>query len=431
MVDNEIYNLFIKYGIALSNLEMQVNTIFQELSKLGENNPIEHHKSRIKSATSIEEKLNKYVKEKGQTLEFNAENIETYLSDVVGIRIVCPFLSDVYTVIDIIKKCFDVEVIEEKDYIKHPKTSGYSSYHMKILVPIKIPNSNKIEKVKAEIQIRTITMDVVASLEHKIFYKKNVVLLDEMQDKLDKITYYCNCVEKDLNDVLVEERSRRTNSNKRTIIPSFISSSEFGQYIKNNQKALSIVEDKIKQISDLYVDAKEINPIEHIKCRIKTKDRIIEKLKRQNKKITFENVKEHINDIAGIRIVCSFIDDVEEVINRIKEDPTLEIIEEQDYLTSPKENGYSSYHILVKVPIVVENKIEYQKVEIQIRTMPQEMWAILEERLCYQKEVNQSITDDLKRLSNVIADVDYNMNEMIRYSKKQQKKDNIKKKILN
>ena len=89
-------------------------------------------------------------------------------------------------------------------------------------------------------------------------------------------------------------------------------------------------------------------------------------------------------------------------------------------MDSPKDNGYASYHMLVSVPVDTVDGVIYTNVEIQIRTMPQEMWAILQERLCYQKEVNNKLPDDLKRLSNVLADVDNNMNEMIRYSRRQQ-----------
>lgn len=439
MVDNEIYNLFFKYGLASSSLQQQFNILFREYSKLEEDNPIEHFKYRIKSATSIENKLLKLkgiAEEKGFNTQFdydfNAINIEKNLDDIVGIRIVCPFISDVYKVKEQIKECFNVEVIEERDYIKNPKSSGYSSYHLKVLVPIKMPNTDKIEKIKAEIQIRTISMDVAACLEHKIFYKKNINLGYEQKNELTKMVEYCNKADKTLENILIQEKkNRKPKLAMNLFAPAFLNTKEFQDFTKNHQEALMNLEATIKQLSKVNDDFKEMSPIEHIKYRIKPEDRIIEKLKRQNKKISFENVKEYVNDFAGFRIVCPFLSDVGEIIARIKEDSTLEIIEEQDYIMNPKANGYASYHMLVNVPVSTSNGVEYAKVEIQIRTMAQEMWAILEERLCYQKKVSKSIIEKLQDVAKMLTDIDKNMNVLIQCSRQQQEQKNIKKKVLN
>ena len=128
MVDDELYNLFIKYGLATSCLRQQFQILFQEYSKLEEDNPIVHFNYRIKSPSSIENKLLK-LKGKaervgidpGLAYEFTATNIENHLDDVVGVRIICPFIGDVYKVKDQVKECFNIEVLEERDYIKNPK----------------------------------------------------------------------------------------------------------------------------------------------------------------------------------------------------------------------------------------------------------------------------------------------------------------------
>ena len=365
------------------------------------------------------------------------------MDDVVGVRIICPFIGYVYKVKDQVKECFNIEVLEERDYIKNPKPdSGYSSYHLKVRVPIELPNTGKIEYIKAEIQIRTISMDVAACLEHKIFYKKNIVLEDEMINKLRKMVNYCNHVDRTMEDVLIHEKQNRKPKMAINLLPvTSLKSKEFNDFTQIHQEALWQLEAKIREISKDYDDSKETNPIEHIKCRIKPEARVIEKLKRQNKKVNFENVKEFVNDFAGIRIVCPFLSDVEEIIRRIKdeltkgeltkEEPTLEIIEEQDYISNPKENGYASYHMLVRVPVVTPNGIEYSKVEIQIRTMAQEMWAILEERLCYQKKVSKSIVENLQIVAVMLKDIDRNMNNMIQYSRQLQIEKNNQPKVLN
>lgn len=434
MVDNDLCQLYFKYGLALSNLNQRFMAIYNKYIILEDDNPIEHLKYRIKSADSIEEKLLKLKNiaiSKGinpyNNYDVNIENIEKYLDDIVGYRVVCPFLSDVYKVVEEIREIPEIEILEERDYIKHPKLSGYSSYHLKISIPVQLPD--RIESVKAEIQVRTITMDMLNSLEHKINYKKNVTLLDDMQEKLSKTNFYCKNIDRDLDAVLLRERQKKQCSKKELPLSKVFESEEFNTLIENKQQALSIINDKIKLINNIYINESENNPIEHVKSRIKSNKRIIEKLIRQNKTITIDNIESNINDIAGVRIICTFLDDVEEIINELKNDLDIKIIQEQDFIDTPKENGYSSYHMLVEVPIKTKNGKEYTKVEIQIRTMPQEMWAILQERLCYQKEVGEQLPDDLKRLANVLADVDINMNEMIKYSRKQQEI-NKKKKVL-
>lgn len=430
MVDNKLCQLFFKYGLAQNKLDNIFLKLYEKYSKLEEDNPIEHLKYRIKSIDSIEEKLIKLKKRNPKDeskYEFTAENIEENLGDVLGYRVVCPFLSDVYKVIEDIKKISEIQILEERDYIKTPKRSGYSSYHLKTVIPVQLPD--KVELVKAEIQVRTITMDMLASLEHRINYKKNVTLSETMDNKLKETVKFCNYVDRDLNNVLLEEREKKTQIEENKVLPDFINSEAYKTLTKKKEQALLIMNEKINRICSNYVKQKMKNPIEHVKCRIKSDNRIIEKLKRQNKPMTFENVESKINDIAGIRIVCPFLDNVEEIIQELKADTDIKIIQEQDFMDTPKDNGYASYHMLVLVPVETLKGTEYTKVEIQIRTMPQEMWAILQERLCYQKEVGQELPEDLKRLANVLADVDNNMNEMIKYSRKQQEK-NKKKKVL-
>lgn len=428
MVDNELYNLFTEYGIALSSLQYQLNDLVKAFTKLEEDNPIEYLESRIKSAASIEEKLHKLSKQEHKNYTFNAKDIENNLNDIVGVRIVCPFLSDVYQVLATIKKSFHITILEERDYIKKPKESGYSSYHLKVLVPITIPNTKKIKQVKAEIQIRTITMDMIASLEHKFYYKKNISLSPQLKNKLSQIIQYCNRVERDLNNVLLQEKKKKNISKIYKPLPRFMKTEEFSNYLLLHQKALDIIEEKLNHFSEDYLERSNRKPFEHTKCRIKSKYRMMEKLERQQIATNFQNLNQYVHDIAGFRIVCPFLEDVESVINAFYEDKTITIIEKQDYMKNPKENGYTSCHLLVLVPVPTKYGILNVKVEVQIRTMCQEMWAILQERLCYQKTVDEEIEEDLKRLSPVLMDIDYNMNEMIKYSLEQQR--NKERKVL-
>ena len=173
------------------------------------------------------------------------------------------------------------------------------------------------------------------------------------------------------------------------------------------------MEEKIYSIVEGYNLSDNPNPIEHVKSRLKSDESIGLKLQRENQPLTLDSIEENITDFAGIRIVCSFKSDVEQIISLLKSDTTIQIIEEKDYITHPKESGYKSYHLLVNVPIYLQNGIENIKVEVQIRTIAMDMWASLEHKLCYHKEVDTHTKLELRRLANVVSFIDNNMEEMI------------------
>ena len=151
------------YNSALKEVGTKLEILNDEFVHIHNYNPIEYIKSRIKTPESI------VKKQKKGGYESTIENMVTYVKDIAGIRIVCSFTSDIYKLAEMIGKQNDLTVISVKDYMKHPKESGYKSYHMIVSVPIFL--SNRVVDTKVEIQIRTIAMDFWASLEHKIYYK--------------------------------------------------------------------------------------------------------------------------------------------------------------------------------------------------------------------------------------------------------------------
>lgn len=185
--NNEINELMLKYEFAKQILETQLNILIKEFEYNNHYNPVEHIKSRIKSEKSIREKLNK----KGY--EYTAHNLRNHVHDIVGTRIVCSFLSDVYDMVDMIKNSEQIKIVAEKDYIENPKESGYISYHLIVLIPVYL--NNDTEYLEAEIQIRTMAMDFWASLDHKIHYKFDSTPM-EVQDEL----YKCSLDIKALDD---------------------------------------------------------------------------------------------------------------------------------------------------------------------------------------------------------------------------------------
>ena len=178
--EREVSELMLKYNFALQLLETQFNILIKEFEFKNKYNPVEHMKSRLKTEKSIIDKLNK----KGY--EVTTKNMILHVHDIIGIRIVCSFLDDVYDIVDIIKSSKQFKIKEEKDYIKNPKTTGYMSYHLIVLVPIYL--NETVEHVEAEIQIRTIAMDFWASIDHKVQYK----FPSEIPEEVKKEMYNCS-----------------------------------------------------------------------------------------------------------------------------------------------------------------------------------------------------------------------------------------------
>lgn len=178
--EREVSELMLKYNFALQLLETQFNMLIKEFEFKNKYNPVEHMKSRLKTEKSIIDKLNK----KGY--EVTTKNMILHVHDIIGIRIVCSFLDDVYDIVDIIKSSKQFKIKEEKDYIKNPKTTGYMSYHLIVLVPIYL--NETVEHVEAEIQIRTSAMDFWASIDHKVQYK----FPSEIPEEVKKEMYNCS-----------------------------------------------------------------------------------------------------------------------------------------------------------------------------------------------------------------------------------------------
>ena len=177
MYTKEEYNEFLlKYNYALKVLETNIRILLSEYERNTKTSVVDHIKTRIKSEESSLKKLSRKGYE--QTLD----NFDKHVHDIVGLRIVCPFLSDVYEVVELIKSSELFKIIEEKDYIKNPKDTGYISYHLIVLVPV--PIGGKLENIQAEIQVRTMAMDFWASIDHKLQYKFVEEVPENIKDEL-------------------------------------------------------------------------------------------------------------------------------------------------------------------------------------------------------------------------------------------------------
>ena len=188
--------------------------------------------------------------------------------------------------------------------------------------------------------------------------------------------------------------------------------------------ALKQINTKIEIINDEFQQVHRYNPIEHIKARIKTSESIVKKLKRHGYESTIENMVKYVNDIAGIRVICSFTNDIYTIADIISNQSDIRIIAVKDYIMNPKASGYRSYHMVVTVPVYLSDRIIDTKVEIQIRTVAMDFWASLEHKIQYKFEGNAPthINTELLECAHMVSELDARMlslnNEILEIAEK-------------
>lgn len=191
--------------------------------------------------------------------------------------------------------------------------------------------------------------------------------------------------------------------------------------------ALKEINTKIEILNNEFVHIYNYNPIEHIKSRLKTPDSIVKKLKRYGYEVTIDNMVEKLNDIAGIRIICSFTSDIYQIAEMITKQSDVTVLYVKDYIQNPKPNGYKSYHMVVTIPIYLTDGPVDTKVEVQIRTVAMDFWASLEHKIYYKFEGNAPayLQQELKACADVVNMLDgkmFSLNQAIlKLSEEQQK----------
>ena len=192
--------------------------------------------------------------------------------------------------------------------------------------------------------------------------------------------------------------------------------------------ALKEINTKLEILNNEFKLAHQYNPIEHITSRIKSPQSIAKKMRHNGKELTVENIVKFINDVAGIRIICSFTSDIYRIADLITNQSDIKVLKIKDYIMCPKENGYTSYHMIISIPVFLSNKVVDTKVEIQIRTIAMDFWASLEHKIYYKFEGNapETIRSELTECSKIIAYLDQKMlslNEEIQNYSREQRKD--------
>lgn len=189
--------------------------------------------------------------------------------------------------------------------------------------------------------------------------------------------------------------------------------------------ALKEITTKLEILNDEFQHIHRYNPIEHIKSRLKSPESIVKKLKKHGRESTIENMVEYINDIAGVRIICSFTSDIYRIAEMLRNQNDIKVLSIKDYIKTPKPSGYKSYHMIVSIPIFLSDRVADTKVEIQIRTVAMDFWASLEHKINYKFEGNapDSIKRELVECSKMVSDLDERMlslnEEVTKYKEKE------------
>ena len=178
--------------------------------------------------------------------------------------------------------------------------------------------------------------------------------------------------------------------------------------------AIKEVRTKLEILNEELAFKTKRNPIESIESRVKKPASIIEKLRRRNFPVSVESVFENLHDVAGVRVICSFIDDIYDVAEMFLSQDDITLIEKKDYIQYPKSNGYRSLHLIIEVPVFLSDRTLNMKVEVQIRTMAMDFWAALEHQANYKKGIDgiDSLVVELTDCANIINQTDRRMQEI-------------------
>ena len=198
----------------------------------------------------------------------------------------------------------------------------------------------------------------------------------------------------------------------------------FIEFMMHNRCALREVETKLKVLDEEFSVSNDRNPIQSIKTRIKKPISIIEKLQRKGLELTIENMKKELNDIAGIRVVCSFTEDIHALADLLIQQDDIILVAKKDYISNPKINGYRSLHLILDIPIFLSTEKKNMRVEVQFRTIAMDFWASLEHQLKYKKKIDnpEEIAQELKKCADIISEMDDKMQDIRYMIEKEQKK---------
>ena len=189
----------------------------------------------------------------------------------------------------------------------------------------------------------------------------------------------------------------------------------FQETMMNYECALMEIETKLKVLNSEFALVHNRNPFESIKSRLKRPTSIMAKLRKKGLDFTLENLESGLTDIAGVRVICSFLEDIYALSDMLSAQDDITVLEVKDYIRKPKKNGYRSLHLIVEVPIFLTTGKKYMKVEVQFRTIAMDFWASLDHKLKYKKDNlkhPEIVAQELKKCADTITAMDYKMQEI-------------------
>ena len=223
-------------------------------------------------------------------------------------------------------------------------------------------------------------------------------------------------------ETFIEQRKERFVKNN-------LMSDEFLDFVNKNMKpiekqmsyyqcAIMEVETKFKVLNEQYSLEYDRNPIEDIKSRVKSMESLIKKIRKKDIPLTLSSIEENIHDIAGVRVICSFPDDIYMLADCLLKQDDVVLVERKDYIKNPKPSGYRSLHLIIEIPIFLQNEKKMMKVEVQFRTIAMDFWASVEHKVRYKKNIPDSeaeqLAAELSSCADQIAAMDNKMEEIRR-----------------
>ena len=387
---------------ALHELSEKIKIISNDVIEKG--NTIAYRTERIKTADSFIRKQNRN-KNKGLNIDYED------MHDIIGARIICLTLSDVKEFIKEVQSSKEFnKILEERDYINNPKKSGYKSYHILVGYPITV--GSKVYDIKAEIQIRTIFMDVFAREEHKINYKGDCSEEDKIKlsNLSKKLAYYDWSLD---NQFKVKNLVATPESEKE--LSSYRNEFEKVEYI------FSMVYNYIKPLIKKSIEEFELkDDVLHFVHGIKSLNSIKRKMIKRHLECTADNMLHSLRDVVRYKVVCTDENTAKKYIEfltkKLKENDFIANIETSDHLDIPKESGYRGYKINASynMPFVTGSAIT---IEILIRTMIMDAWALHNDKIFNDEEARNKYKEPFSGLSESLHDAETTI-EIIKESNK-------------
>ncbi len=215
------------------------------------------------------------------------------------------------------------------------------------------------------------------------------------------------------NEVLKEMMAAKAVAYVPTINTEHIPQEEYDHLVEPYREAMTRLEVRMNGLNEDYRKKYRDYPIHNIQARIKSRKSIEKKLLYRNLPVTAYSAKDNLTDIAGIRVICYFIEDIFNILSLVKTQTDLLILKESDYIHYPKSSGYKSYHMVLGVPVYRIEGMQYYPVEIQFRTLSMDFWASMEHRICYKGDTPEETTDDFKKYSAELSEMERRMKHLL------------------